>query len=143
MFVLDIQDKPKASQWLLLSFQDLFTMFGATVLVPILVGIDPSVALFSSCIGTMVYIIATGAKIPAYLGEAVLPLYRRMTLLLKDPDVGLRRSSARCYNDGTCLYHRSDDYKATWSRLDRKAITSHRRWACYYGYRSWLRRECG
>lgn len=85
--VLDIQDKPKASQWLLLSFQHLFTMFGATVLVPILVGIDPSVALFSSGIGTMVYIIATGAKIPAYLGSsfAFIPA---MTLLLKDPDAG-------------------------------------------------------
>ncbi|QIL46497.1 uracil permease [Vagococcus coleopterorum] len=68
--VLDIKDKPKALQWFGLSLQHLFTMFGATVLVPILVGIDPGIALLSSGLGTIVYMLTTGAKIPAYLGSS-------------------------------------------------------------------------
>lgn len=68
--VLDIQDKPKPLEWFGLSLQHLFTMFGATVLVPILVGINPSIALMSSGLGTLVYIFTTGAKIPAYLGSS-------------------------------------------------------------------------
>ena len=39
--VLDIHDRPTIGHWVGLSLQHLFTMFGATVLVPILVGIDP------------------------------------------------------------------------------------------------------
>ena len=46
--VLDIHDRPKTGHWIGLSLQHLFTMFGATVLVPILVGIDPGIALVSS-----------------------------------------------------------------------------------------------
>ena len=52
--VLDINDRPKALPWLGLSLQHLFTMFGATVLVPILVGINPSIALVGSGLGTLV-----------------------------------------------------------------------------------------
>lgn len=54
--ILDIQDKPTFPQWLLLSVQHLFTMFGSTVLVPLLIGMNPSIALFSSGVGTLVYI---------------------------------------------------------------------------------------
>lgn len=68
--VLDIHDKPSGIKWLGLSLQHLFTMFGATVLVPILVGIDPGIALFSSGLGTIVYLIVTKGKIPAYLGSS-------------------------------------------------------------------------
>ncbi|KRM97482.1 Uracil permease [Liquorilactobacillus aquaticus DSM 21051] len=68
--ILDIQDKPAFGHWLVLSIQHLFTMFGATVLVPLLVGINPSIALFSSGVGTLVYIFCTKAKIPAYLGSS-------------------------------------------------------------------------
>ncbi len=68
--VLDIHDKPKPLPWLGLSIQHLFTMFGATVLVPILVGIDPGIALVSSGLGTIVYLFVTKGKIPAYLGSS-------------------------------------------------------------------------
>lgn len=68
--VLDIKDKPKALPWLGLAIQHLFTMFGATVLVPILVGIDPGIALVSSGLGTLVYLTVTKGKIPAYLGSS-------------------------------------------------------------------------
>ncbi len=42
--VLDIGDRPGFMQWIGLSIQHLFAMFGSTVLVPILVGLDPSIA---------------------------------------------------------------------------------------------------
>lgn len=68
--ILDIHDKPNCLQWIGLSIQHLFAMFGSTVLVPILVGLDPSIALFSSGVGTLIYILITQGKIPAYMGSS-------------------------------------------------------------------------
>ena len=68
--ILDIGDRTKPFQWLGLSLQHLFTMFGATVLVPRLVGLDPGIALVSSGLGTLVYLTITKGKIPAYLGSS-------------------------------------------------------------------------
>lgn len=68
--VLDIHDRPKPLQWFGLSLQHLFTMFGATVLVPILTGLEPSIALFSSGVGTLLYILITKGSVPAYLGSS-------------------------------------------------------------------------
>ncbi|QGP75503.1 solute carrier family 23 protein [Tetragenococcus halophilus] len=68
--ILDIKDRPKFLPWIGLSLQHLFTMFGATVLVPILVGLDPSIALFSSGVGTLLYILITKGTVPAYSGSS-------------------------------------------------------------------------
>lgn len=68
--VLGIHEKPKPAQWLLLSIQHLFAMFGATVLVPALTGMSPAVALISSGIGTLVFIAITKGKVPSYLGSS-------------------------------------------------------------------------
>lgn len=68
--VLGIDEKPKLSQWLLLSIQHLFAMFGATVLVPTLTGMSPAVALISSGIGTLIFIVITKGKAPSYLGSS-------------------------------------------------------------------------
>jgi len=71
MLILDVNEKPqKKSLWALLSFQHVFAMFGATVLVPILTGLSISVALFASGIGTLIYIACTKAKVPVYLGSS-------------------------------------------------------------------------
>ncbi|MFK4565607.1 solute carrier family 23 protein [Enterococcus sp. UD-01] len=80
--VLDIHDRPKAGHWIGLSLQHLFTMFGATVLVPILVGIDPGIALVSSGLGTLVYLFVTKGKIPAYLGSS-FAFIAAMQMLMK------------------------------------------------------------
>ena len=80
--VLDIKDRPQAFHWVGLSLQHLFTMFGATVLVPILVGIDPGIALVSPGLGTMVYLITTKGKIPAYLGSS-FAFIAAMQMLMK------------------------------------------------------------
>jgi len=70
MLVLDVHEKPSKGLWALLSFQHVFAMFGATVLVPILTGLSISVALVASGIGTLIYIAATKAKVPVYLGSS-------------------------------------------------------------------------
>src|SRR5215212_9695160 len=67
---VDIEERLPLLQMLPLSFQHLFAMFGATVLVPFLVGLDTSVTLFTSGVGTLVYIFITKGKIPAYLGSS-------------------------------------------------------------------------
>ncbi|MGG5506766.1 MULTISPECIES: solute carrier family 23 protein [unclassified Myroides] len=68
--ILAIDEKPQLGQWLLLSIQHLFAMFGATVLVPTLTGMDPAIALISSGIGTLVFIAITRGKVPSYLGSS-------------------------------------------------------------------------
>ncbi len=68
--VLDVNEKPKKLQWLLLSFQHVFAMFGATILVPALTGLDIGVALVASGCGTLIYILCTKAKAPVYLGSS-------------------------------------------------------------------------
>ena len=50
--------------------QFLFVAFGATVLVPLLVGMDPSVALFTAGIGTLVFHLITKGKVPIFLGSS-------------------------------------------------------------------------
>ena len=54
----------------IIGVQFLFVAFGATVLVPLLVGIDPSVALFTAGIGTLIYHAITGGKVPIFLGSS-------------------------------------------------------------------------
>ena len=63
-------DKPPLGQWIPLSVQHVFAMFGATILVPILTGLSPSTALFTAGTGTLLYILITGAKVPAFLGSS-------------------------------------------------------------------------
>lgn len=54
----------------MLSFQHVFAMFGATILVPLILGMPVSVALFASGIGTLIYQVATQFKVPVYLGSS-------------------------------------------------------------------------
>ena len=68
--VLDVNERLKPGQWVGLSIQHMFSMFGSTVLVPILVGLNPGIALFSSGVGTLMYILITKGKIPAYMGSS-------------------------------------------------------------------------
>ncbi|GKT02482.1 uracil-xanthine permease family protein [Furfurilactobacillus sp. WILCCON 0119] len=68
--VLDIHDRPRFWPWVGLSLQHMFSMFGSTVIVPLLVGLSPSIALFSSGVGTLLHIMITQRKIPAYMGSS-------------------------------------------------------------------------
>ncbi len=55
---------------LILGFQHLFAMFGATVLVPILTGLNPSVAIFCAGVGTLLFHLITKGKVPVFLGSS-------------------------------------------------------------------------
>ncbi|PID06787.1 MULTISPECIES: uracil-xanthine permease family protein [unclassified Sporosarcina] len=68
--VLDVHEKPQPIRWLALSLQHMFAMFGATILVPQLVGLSPAIALLTSGIATIVFIIVTKFQVPAYLGSS-------------------------------------------------------------------------
>ena len=75
--LLDVYDRPQIMKWIILSLQHVFAMFGATILVPILVNgaanaevLSIPVALISSGIGTLIYIICTKGKSPVYLGSS-------------------------------------------------------------------------
>lgn len=85
--IYDVEEMPKAGILFGLSFQHLFAMFGATVLVPILVGIDPSVALLSSGLGTLAHLSVTKFKIPAYMGSSFAYI-AAMQMLMKTDGIG-------------------------------------------------------
>ena len=75
--VLDVNEKPSIGKWIILAFQHVFAMFGATILVPILVNsaagaevLTIPVTLVASGIGTLIYILCTKGKSPVYLGSS-------------------------------------------------------------------------
>ncbi len=68
--IIGVNERLPLGKWIPLSFQHVFAMFGATVLVPILTGLSPTAALFSAGSGTLLYILITGAQVPAFLGSS-------------------------------------------------------------------------
>jgi uracil permease len=68
--IIGIHEKLPLLESLPLSFQHLTAMFGATILVPILLGVDPAIALLMNGLGTLIYTWITKGGIPAYLGSS-------------------------------------------------------------------------
>ena len=75
--LLDVNEKPTIAKWIILAIQHVFAMFGATILVPIMVNtaageevLTIPVALVTSGIGTLIYILCTKGKSPVYLGSS-------------------------------------------------------------------------
>ena len=68
--IIQVEEKVPFKMLLPLSIQHLFAMFGATVLVPFLFGINPAIVLLMNGIGTLLFIIITKGKAPAYLGSS-------------------------------------------------------------------------
>lgn len=68
--IIQIEERPPLGQGIALSFQHMFAMFGASVLVPILFGINPGIVLLMNGLGTLIYILITKGKAPAYLGSS-------------------------------------------------------------------------
>lgn len=60
----------ESSRKAILALQHLIAMFGATVLVPILTGLNPSIALFSAGMGTLIFHLCTKGKVPVFLGSS-------------------------------------------------------------------------
>ena len=57
-------------QTAVMGVQHVIAMFGATVLAPILMGFDPNIAILMSGIGTLIFFVVTGGKVPSYLGSS-------------------------------------------------------------------------
>lgn len=75
--LLDVNEKPTIGKWIILALQHVFAMFGATILVPIMVNtaageevLTIPVALVTSGIGTLIYILCTKGRSPVYLGSS-------------------------------------------------------------------------
>ena len=68
--IIGIQEKVPLSKGIPLSIQHTFAMFSASVLVPYILGINPSIALLMNGIGTFIFIISTKGRAPAYLGSS-------------------------------------------------------------------------
>ncbi len=68
--VVQVEDRPPLPVLATLSLQHLFAMFGATILVPVLLGVDPATVLLFNGIGTLIFLIVCKGKVPAYLGSS-------------------------------------------------------------------------
>ena len=68
--IIQVEEKVPGKLLLPLSLQHMFAMFGASVLVPFLFGINPAIVLFMNGVGTLLFILITKGKTPAYLGSS-------------------------------------------------------------------------
>ncbi|GHV91166.1 uracil permease [Spirochaetia bacterium] len=68
--IYDVEERPPFTKSLFYGLQHLLACFGATVLVPMLVGINPLYALFSAGIGTLLYLFITKFKVPNFVGSS-------------------------------------------------------------------------
>ena len=89
--IYDVHDRPPVGEWIILSLQHVFAMFGATVLVPILVNkaagaevMSIPIALICSGVGTLLYIFATKGKSPVYLGSSFTFIAPVASVFIKD-----------------------------------------------------------
>lgn len=83
----------------LLGFQHMFAMFGATVLVPILTGLDVSTTLLFAGLGTLLFHLITGGKVPAFLGSsfAFLGGYAAIAPMLEDGSPNFEMLPYACF----------------------------------------------
>src|SRR6266571_9420675 len=63
-------ERPPWGQSIFLGLQHVLAMFGATVLAPIIMGFDPNTAIFFSGIGTILFFLIVGGRVPSYLGSS-------------------------------------------------------------------------
>ena len=68
--IIQVEEKVPVKMLIPLSIQHMFAMFGASVLVPFLFGINPAIVLLMNGVGTLLFIFITKGKAPAYLGSS-------------------------------------------------------------------------
>src|SRR5436190_22570601 len=64
------EDRLPWVQTILMGLQHVMAMFGATVLVPLILGFNPNTVIFFSGIATLIFLVVTGRKVPSYLGSS-------------------------------------------------------------------------
>ncbi len=87
--IIQVQERVPLSKGIPLSIQHTFAMFSASVLVPYILGISPSIALLMNGIGTLIFIFVTKGKAPAYLGSSFAFISPAL-LVIADPNLGYR-----------------------------------------------------
>lgn len=87
--IIQIQEKVPLSKGIPLSIQHTFAMFSASVLVPYILGISPSIALLMNGIGTLIFIFVTRGGAPAYLGSSFAFISPAL-IVISQPDLGYR-----------------------------------------------------
>ncbi|HEU4963733.1 MAG TPA: uracil permease [Bacilli bacterium] len=97
--IIDVQERVPFLKGLPLSLQHLFAMFGATVLVPFLTGLNPAIALLTSGIGTLIYIVLTKGRIPGYLGSS-FAFIGPIVAVAGDKDMGVGAALFGCLVSG-------------------------------------------
>lgn len=80
---VQINERLPLSRAIPLGIQHLFAMAGSTILVPFLTGLSPASALFCSGIGTIIFLLLTRSKVPAYLGSS-FAFIASLTVFVKD-----------------------------------------------------------
>ena len=70
--VIGVEEKVPFKMLVPLSIQHMFAMFGASVLVPFIFGINPAIVLFMNGVGTLLFILVTKGKAPAYAILAIV-----------------------------------------------------------------------
>ena len=85
--IIQVQERVPLGQAIPLSIQHTFAMFSASVLVPYILGISPSIALLMNGIGTLIFIFTTKGKAPAYLGSSFAFISPAL-LVISNPDLG-------------------------------------------------------
>ncbi|MGI6751765.1 MAG: uracil permease [Anaerovoracaceae bacterium] len=87
--IIQVEERVPLSQGIPLSIQHTFAMFSASVLVPWLFGISPAIVLFMNGIGTLIFILITKGRAPAYLGSSFAFLSPTF-IILANPNMGYR-----------------------------------------------------
>ena len=87
--IIQIQEKVPLSKGIPLSIQHTFAMFSASVLVPYILGISPSIALLMNGIGTLIFIFVTKGGAPAYLGPSFAFISPAL-IVISQPGLGYR-----------------------------------------------------
>lgn len=80
---VQINERLPYSKAIPLGLQHLFAMSGATILVPFLTGLSPATALFCSGLGTIIFLLLTRSRVPAYLGSS-FAFIAALTVFVKD-----------------------------------------------------------
>ena len=78
--IIQVEEKVPPRLLVPLSIQHMFAMFGASVLVPFIFKMNPAIVLFMNGIGTLLFILITKGKAPAYLGSSFALSHRRPSL---------------------------------------------------------------
>ena len=85
--VIGVTERVPIGKGIPLSIQHTFAMFSASVLVPFILGISPAIALLMNGIGTLLFILITKGKAPAYLGSSFAFISPAL-LVINDPHLG-------------------------------------------------------